>query len=130
MAHRHIPAQTSLAQQFMSKSESKLLKSPDVDAITILASARPKTVESKLGLSDSARIVLDIVRTAQVRLPSRDAEACRSNINAQRTKSRTLECVDVAEQAYHLVNAIDAGVKGNALDINNVLQDYIKRLNQ
>ena len=41
-----------------------------------------------------------------------------------------MECVDVAAQAYHLVNAIDAGVKGHALDINNILQDYIKRLNQ
>jgi hypothetical protein len=38
-------------------------------------------------------------------------------------------CIFIAEQAYQLVNAIDAGVKGGALDTDDVLQEHIARLN-
>ncbi|KIM47355.1 hypothetical protein M413DRAFT_440786 [Hebeloma cylindrosporum] len=76
------------------------------------ANAGQHDIETKIGLDNTGRIVLDIIK------------------NAQRAKRHREECTQIADQVYHLVNAIDGGVKGRAIDVNPVLHDHIKRLNQ
>ncbi|KAJ3515567.1 hypothetical protein NLJ89_g1674 [Agrocybe chaxingu] len=82
-------------------------------ALTRLAStSKHKAVTAKLGLVQSGRIALDIVEVTR-----------RANI-------RRKDCISIAEEAYQLVNAVDGGVKGRAIDVNNVLRDYVARLNR
>jgi len=77
-----------------------------------LASAGNNSIETKLGLNESSRIVLNIIKIAQ------------------RAKKYRKECTYLADQAYQLVNAVDGGVKGRAIDVNNILRDHIGRLNE
>jgi hypothetical protein len=77
-----------------------------------LASVKRRSIPSKLGLKHSAQILLDIIKAAQ------------------NSKFYRAACIHVANQAFHLLNAVDGGVQGGAIDVNNVLRDYINRLNQ
>ncbi|CAA7266437.1 unnamed protein product [Cyclocybe aegerita] len=82
-------------------------------ALTRLAStSKHKSITAKLDLVQSGRIALDIVEVAR-----------RANI-------RRKDCISIAEEAYQLVNAVDGGVKGRAIDVNNVLKDFVARLNR
>ncbi|KAF8880905.1 hypothetical protein CPB84DRAFT_1851718 [Gymnopilus junonius] len=77
-----------------------------------LANTSDRKIESMLGLNSSGRIVLDIIKFAQ------------------RAKSHRKECSYIADQAFQLVNAVDGGVKGRAIDVNDILRDHIAHLNE
>ncbi|PPR06555.1 hypothetical protein CVT26_000733 [Gymnopilus dilepis] len=77
-----------------------------------LVAAGSNKVETKLGLNSAAQIVLDIIKFAQ------------------RAKSHRKDCTYIADQAYQLVNAVDGGVKGRAIDVNDILREHILHLNE
>ncbi|KAF8959808.1 hypothetical protein BDZ97DRAFT_1835994 [Flammula alnicola] len=77
-----------------------------------LANPGENAIEIKLGLNESAQIVLDVIKMAQ------------------RAKSRKKECTHIANEAYQLFNAVDGGIKGRAIDVNGILKDHIARLNE
>ncbi|KAF8168543.1 hypothetical protein B0H34DRAFT_63920 [Crassisporium funariophilum] len=81
-------------------------------ALTQMANPDKRGIEAKLGLQESARIILDIIMLAQ------------------RAKIHRADCLFVADQAYHLLNTVDASIQGRAIDVNNILRDHIKRLNR
>ncbi|KAF8798218.1 hypothetical protein BYT27DRAFT_7123256 [Phlegmacium glaucopus] len=77
-----------------------------------LARVKRQSIKAKLGLKHSAQILLEIIGAAES------------------SKFYRAACVYVANQAFHLLNAVDGGVQGQAIDVNNILRDYIIRLNQ
>ncbi|KDR70068.1 hypothetical protein GALMADRAFT_145100 [Galerina marginata CBS 339.88] len=80
--------------------------------LTYLENAGKDRIETSLGLSESGRITLEIIRLSQ------------------RAKRHRKDCTYIADQAYQLVNAVDGGVKGRVIDVNNILQDHITHLNK
>ncbi|KAF9042314.1 hypothetical protein BJ165DRAFT_1486783 [Panaeolus papilionaceus] len=72
---------------------------------------RDKAV-ARVGLNKSARLVLDIIGIAQ------------------RAGKYRAQCREIADSAFQLVNAIDAGVQHKVVDISNVLKDHVERLNR
>ncbi|PPQ83838.1 hypothetical protein CVT25_000897 [Psilocybe cyanescens] len=89
---------------------------PSLDPIQVellqLANAGRRSIETKLGINNSSRIILDIFKMAQ------------------RAKKHRIECMNVANEAYLLLNAVVGGVKGRAIDVNVILRDHIARLNE
>ncbi|KJA20897.1 hypothetical protein HYPSUDRAFT_203477 [Hypholoma sublateritium FD-334 SS-4] len=77
-----------------------------------LANSAETSIETNLGLSESALIALDIIEIAQ------------------HAKSYRKLCADIADQTYQLLNAVDGGIKGRAIDVNFILRDHIRRLNE
>jgi hypothetical protein len=93
-----------------------------------------EVAKTKLGLSDSGRIALDIIRAAQVcwasfRYYTTVPTLKRIHLHDQRARSHREACTFIAEQAYQLVNAMDAGVKGGAIDVTDFVRDHVVRLN-
>jgi len=97
---------------FFKRSGSQTKTDPIPPEVFQWANAGQNDIETKIGLNNSGRIVLDIIK------------------NARRARRHRAACTHIADQVYHLVNALDGGVKGRAIDVNPVLHDHITRLNQ
>lgn len=96
-----------------------------------LANSAETSVETNLGLSESALIALDIIQIAQVH--NILINTCNQpilTICPQHAKSYRNLCADIADQTYQLLNAVDGGIKGRAIDVNFILKDHIRRLNE
>lgn len=97
-----------------------------------LARTNKQSIQAKLGLKVSAQTLLKIIRTAQVSWQWLFIYYTVINVDmwAQSSKFYRASCNYVADQAFHLLNAVDGGIQGRAIDVNNILRDYITRLNQ
>ncbi|KAF5313216.1 hypothetical protein D9619_003727 [Psilocybe cf. subviscida] len=80
--------------------------------LVYLAGLGEDHLESRIGLRESAQLVLQIFKTAQS------------------AKTHQSQCVDIAAQSYYLLNAVDGGVNGRAIDIDNILHSHVLQLNE
>ncbi|KAF8798232.1 hypothetical protein BYT27DRAFT_7218508 [Phlegmacium glaucopus] len=56
-------------------------------------------------------------------------QSVKATLGLKHSAQILLEIIRAAE-AFHLLNTVDGGVQGQAIDVNNILRDYITRLNQ